>query len=383
MKIFNEEYEGMFGKEVSHTSIENWVKTCGYAISMEACKKIKDMEYSFVIDESITIGSQKLLLVLAIPAEHKGRSLKHEDVKVAGMYVAASWTGDEISKKLKSIIANIGKSPKYILSDNGHNLVKAAELSEIPRHRDISHTLGLFLEKAYKKDSEFNELTSSMGKVRLQYHLTDKAFLLPPNQRSIARFMNLFEWVDWGNRVLHNYQHLSEEQRKVLSFVVEHKNLVEELSKVMECYRYVEGIMKNEGLSLKSVQTCRQYIIKRHIYPDNLRLTRIMVEVADYLKKEARLLKPNGQAHNISSDIIESIFGAYKDRKSPNKLYGVTPFVLFIPVHAQIIGMHDKSSIDFKHMMTTVKLKDLDHWKDQNLLKNWVTERSKILRKAS
>lgn len=383
LKIFNEEYGGLFGREVSHTSIENWVKTCGYGIRMEACKEIKNMKYAFIIDESITIGSQKLLLVLAIPSEHKGHALKHQDVTVAGMYVAASWTSVSICEKLKSLVEDIGKPPDYILSDNGHNLVKASELAQIPRHRDISHTLGLFLEEAYKKGPEFNELTSHLGKARLKYHLTDKAFLLPPNQRSIARFMNLFEWVDWGKRVLHNYPKLSEEQKESLSFVIKHKNLLEELYKVMECYRYVEGTIKNEGLSLQSVRRCQTYVVKHHIYPDNLmRQTQIMAKVAVYLKKEAALLKTNGQAHNISSDIIESIFGAYKDRESPNKLYGVTAFVLFIPAYTRIMGMTDNSSVDVKHIMSAVKLKDLEDWKDKNLLKNWVTERGKILKKV-
>ena len=36
----------------------------------------------------------------------------------------------------------------------------------------------------YGKDPEFVSLTEKLGKIRLQYHLTDKAWLLPPQYES-------------------------------------------------------------------------------------------------------------------------------------------------------------------------------------------------------
>ena len=53
----------------------------------------------------------------------------------------------------------------------------------------------------------------------------------------------------------------------------------------------------------------------------------------DYLKKEEALLVDDVQNDNISSDIIESDYGIFKAKKSPNKLYSITPFVLLIPLY--------------------------------------------------
>ena len=94
------------------------------------------------------------------------------------------------------------------------------------------------------------------------------------------------------------------------------------------------------------------------------------------------MLKPGERAHNLSSDIIESTFGVYKDRKSPNNLYGVTPFVLFIPAHAKVIGWHDTKTIDIKRIFSENHLKDVNEWKDKNLLTNWVVKRTQILKKV-
>ena len=382
MSIFMEEYG--VGEKVSHTTVSDWMKTVGLALLKEARNDIKTskMKYAFIIDESITIGSQKLLLVLAVPSEHPGHALTHKDVKVVGMFVAESWKSGTIAEKLKTIIADITYDPVYVLSDNGHELVKATEILDLIHHRDISHTLGVFLKETYGELPEFKEITEEMGKTRLQYHLTKVAYLLPPNQRAICRFMNCFHWIDWGNCMLAKLddpEGLKEEERQAFDFIKKHEALLHELACVMRCYTHVMEVVKNDGLSRKSYKDLCNYIVKEHMYPDNLRLTGLMTKVWSYLKEEKDKLKPNEWAHNISSDIIESTFGVFKARKSPNKLYGITPFVLFIPAHAGVVGMHDCKSIDFKRIFTKYHLKDTKEWKDKNLLTNWVVERQNTL----
>lgn len=381
LSVISEEYG--VAKAVSHQTVSDWVKTAGLAMYKEARGMIRDckMKYSFVVDESITIGSQKLLLVLAIPAGCPGHALRHEDVKVVGIFVERSWKSEDVAGRLREIVDEIGYKPEYVLSDNGHNLVKAASDLELPHHRDIGHTLGLFLEEAYDDDKMFNEFKELMRKARLQYHLTGKAFLLPPKQRAMARFMNLFSWVDWAVRLLLNYNQLTEEQKLAFAFVPAHRDLILELAQAMECYTHVMQRVKNEGLSIRLCNELRDYIVSNHIYPGNLRLTRVMMKVWDYLKAEAALLKP-GETHNLSSDIIESIFGIFKQKKSPNHLYGVTPFVLFIPAHTAIVGMHDTKSVDFMRIFSDYHNKEVDDWKVKNLKENWVRTRTKTLAKA-
>ena len=96
MSVIMEEYGA--GGKVSHTTVSDWIKTVGLALLKESRNDIKTskMKYAFIIDESITIGSQKLLLVLAVPSEHPGHALTHKDVKVVGMFVAESWKSSTV-----------------------------------------------------------------------------------------------------------------------------------------------------------------------------------------------------------------------------------------------------------------------------------------------
>ncbi len=102
----------------------------------------------------------------------------------------------------------------------------------------------------------------------------------------------------------------------------------------------------------------------------------------EYFNREEALLTAN-MSINVSSDIIESTFGIYKSKKSPNKLYGVTSFVLTIPLYPKVSNESVTKTINFKERIVNVKLKDISTWSTEHLSKNWVTERTKTLRKVS
>ena len=85
----------------------------------------------------------------------------------------------------------------------------------------------------------------------------------------------------------------------------------------------------------------------------------------------------------LSSDIIESTFGICKSKKSPNKLHGVTSFVLTTPLYSKVANESVTKTIIFKEGIVNVKLKDISAWSTEHQPKNWATERTKTLRKVS
>ena len=94
-----------------------------------------------------------------------------------------------------------------------------------------------------------------------------------------------------------------------LGFVKTHASLVEELEDVMTGYEYMERLCKDDG------------------------------------------------PHNICSDIIESTFGYFKDRMSPNKNNGYTPLVLLIPLRLQLSTIEDCKNFNAR------TVKGIQKWK--------------------
>ena len=102
----------------------------------------------------------------------------------------------------------------------------------------------------------------------------------------------------------------------------------------------------------------------------------------NYFRRQEELLEKAGDIHHISSDIIESDFGIFKAKKSPNKLYGITSLVLMLPLYPKVAEYSDTETQDFKVRLANVKLKEVDLWARENLSPNRVVLRSKTLKKV-
>lgn len=381
LKTFEDVMEGAMGKTPSYTTVRNWVLRLGLSVYED--EKPKDWKYITIQDESIMVNREKLLLTLGIPYEHQGRPVEHKDVVVLDMKVAGQHKREDVKTSLEEVEKATGSRPVYALSDGGHNLVGGAADAGVPHHRDISHSLGNCMKHVYGKDDEFVALTTKLGKVRLQYHLTDKAWLLPPNMRAIARFMNLGEWVEWGVRLLNAYDGLEQKYKEAYAFVPQYRDLITELSVCTDAIRHVEQLCKTQGLSMRTSTLSQHYIIRHVIGNANNRRARLGMEMLDYFRRETKLLEDNRQVHHISSDIIESAFGIYKAKKSPNKLYGITSLVMILPLYSKTTDYSVADNQDFKVRLANVKLKDVGVWAKDHLLPNSVSLRSKTLNKAS
>ena len=173
--IFEEVIGDPLGKLPCHNSVANRVRKLGLSVYGEDAPQ--GGKYAHIIDESVMINKEKLLVVLGVPAGHIGKPLNHDDVTVLGMHVGECFKRDDVKEAIEKAAEKTGGSPEYGISDGAHNLVGGFKDAGIAHHPDISHTLGNCMKHVYGRDSDFVSLTGKPGKVRLQYHLTDKAWV--------------------------------------------------------------------------------------------------------------------------------------------------------------------------------------------------------------
>lgn len=121
--------------------------------------------------------------------------------------------------------------------------------TSLPHHHDISHSLGMFLERCYKTEDDFIAYTKSMSETQSRHNMKRTAYLLPPRQRTIARFINLSNWVDWSQKMLEAYHKLNQEERALYAFVPANASLIDELSETMKCINYIEKECKQKEFS--------------------------------------------------------------------------------------------------------------------------------------
>lgn len=58
--------------------------------------------------------------------------------------------------------------------------------------------------------------------------------------RSIARFLNMSEWVNWGCSMLACYDNLPEEMQEAFAFINDYESLLQELMAALDAIRHIE-----------------------------------------------------------------------------------------------------------------------------------------------
>ena len=296
------------------------------------------------------------------------------------MKAGKGWDAEMIKTQLEETIKEEGRKPEYVVSDNGLIMCKAASELKLKHHRDISHSFGIFLENVYSKDPEFCDFIAKKGYARKFSH-TPMACLMPPKRREYARFMNVFETVHWAKAVIDNEHLLSSKEKYMLSFVKTHASMVEELDDVMTGYEYMEQLCKEDGLSHKTARICRDYVVRNFMTKGD-RVRKLGDMIICYFNREEMLLKYD-EPHNICSDIIESAFGYFKERISPNKNNGYTPLVLLIPLRLRLSTIEDCKSFNARTAIGKTKMEDIKKWRADNLLPNPSIKRMNVFKKVS
>lgn len=363
-------------------SIKNWVEKSGYSIYNEPKEKYYGEDYAIITDESMMLGSEKLLLTLGVKA-HKDNdgALSFQETEVLDISVKRSWNGEKIKGVFADIENKVKKSPCYALSDNASTISKAVKEQGYEHIRDVGHTLAMFIERKYKNNDLFVAYTKAIAGVRFRENMKPTGYLLPPKQRVIARFMNIAPIVQWSKQILKCFDKLSENERAVFSFVKDHRQIIEELNEIILVCEDISACLKNKGLSYKTIKACQKTV--KSMQGSKIKGVADISECfGQYLIELKNKLPDKDAIWHVSSDIIESSFGSYKNRKSCNPLDGVTRHVLILPILTRLNTKTGIININCKNALEQNLLSDLSRWSVDNLSDSMAVKRRKILKAA-
>ena len=125
------------------------------------------------------------------------------------------------------------------------------------------------------------------------------AYLLPPKQRCIARFLNLSQVVDWSDKMLLNYTKLTAEERTIFSFIPIYASFIDELRTVLTCINFIEHEIKHTGFSHRSAKKCIKYV-KQVLSAGNKRMIKITKQVVDYFRDEIKKFPSSKTCWNVT-----------------------------------------------------------------------------------
>lgn len=246
------EYGLFLGDLPSKSSIENWVQKLGYSEYTQNSMGLYEGDYGIIIDESMVVGQQRMMVVLGIDAvKTDEKALYLGTVRLLYIAVKPSWNWEDVVELLDKVAEKVGKKPIYVISDAGSNLTKGIKGAELEQIADVGHQIAKCVEQTYAKQELFKAFTTSVAGVKFREVMKDTSYLLPPKQRTIARFMNLSGIVNWAADILRVFDKLTPVEQQTFVFLKGFQNLIEELESVFEMTHKMLKIIKTKGFLMK------------------------------------------------------------------------------------------------------------------------------------
>lgn len=370
LQLFHDAY-GIIGKVPHWTTIRTWMQRVGVAaidLPLEAAD-----DWVWMADHSCQIGNDKVLVVLAVRASKMpppGTALKHEDLHVLIVQPGMQWKTEDVATAYEKLAQKYGV-PMALVVDGAPELRDAAEVLQKQRSdmvvlNDFKHKAANIMKATVGKDEQFTKFNSLLGSTRNAVQQTELAHLRPPSSKPKSRFMNLAAILHWAVLILWLLDYSEAKGRagitderftEKLGWV---REFSEEIAIWNECQDVVSAgvtFMNEHGLFRGATEALRE----RMGEPSSSMARDVQERLLEFTHESEKLLS-EGQRLPISTEILESSFGLYKQLERQHSKGGFTSLLaafgsLLRPVTPQSV----------KRDLARTSVKQMRAWVSKNL----------------
>ncbi len=348
--------------------------------------KTKASDWVWMIDHSVQIGSQKVLLIIAIRQEalpQPGQSLRLEDMELIALEMMVSSTREEVANRLIEA-AHRTSVPRAILNDQGSDLTGGVEIfrkthPETLAILDTKHKAACLLKARLERNPRWQSFVTRVGQTRCAIQQTEAAPLVPPGPRPKSRFMNLGPQLKWATKVLAVVDHppasvlaktTSTRLEEKLGWLREYREELTEWGQWQTIVEETNAFVANHGLDETTVTELVQRLEQR--LPPNQRTGESQQLVEDLTKfvGEQASQVPKGERLPGSTEVLESCFGKFKALEKHHAKSGFTSLLLGI---GALIGKMRTETV--ASAMRAIPTQEVRDWCDEALGETFYTQR--------
>lgn len=363
-----------------HTTCRAWLQRIGL-FQLQRPKDMAD-DAIWIVDHTVQIGQEKCLVILGLrlrdmPAA--GTALSLADLQLLNLLPVTHSDKQVVNEQLEST-AKITGVPRAILGDHGGDLHGGVTLfceshPGTTSLYDMTHKAATLLKARLNKDTRWLSFCSQAGQTKVKVQQTELAFLMPPSQRSKARYMNLASLLRWGRAILsvldrqpdtvlrHGTAERLEEKygwlrefRHDLALWSEYQTLLE--ASVDEIRRH--GYSRSSAFQVAlRVQPQVQTIAGRELKDQLLK----------FIAEESASVAP-GERLPGCSEPLESSLGKLKSFEGD---FDKSGFTGLLPAFGALIGTLTPETI--YEALVSVPGKKVQHWITQNLGQTFLSKR--------
>jgi len=353
----------------SYTTVQMWVLKYGLYLLNKPKEKRND--WIWILDHTIEYGKKKNLVIIGITLETLRKNeckITHKDVVVFDIDVVEKADSDSVKSRLVEIEKLVG-TPVQIVSDGGLNLVRAIrEFGEEHNDNtiiityDVTHKASLILKSFLEDDERWIEFTKHITFTKRCLVHTILSFMAPPKPKEKSRWLNLEEFIKWAENALLQAEEIMNEEatnkyKDKVSWVNDFVEDIKKWRKILDIINLMMKEIKHNGLSDKTLS-----IVSKKMDDMKLKskiMKKIKADIIDYIAEESKDLDG---VYLGCSDIIESIFGRYKNFSAKTPMKEVGKAVLTMPIFTS-----DINPAEVKEAMETITEQDVKDWLNENI----------------
>jgi hypothetical protein len=332
---------GLDRKTPTRNSIRNWLQRLGIAELQQPLGPHEDLV--IMVDHSMQIGTEKVMVALGVNASklpEPGEALTHEYVRVLEVKPGSAWKTEDMQQEYEDLADRYGV-PRAVLVDGAPELRDGATCLKERRNdtivlRDFKHYAANVMKSLFGKDERFQEVGGKIGQTRSAIQQTELAHLTPPRPKQKSRFMNLSSKIGWMTMITWLLKTPDATARKGISderiqaklgWVAEYE---EDIGVWQECQDVVSR-------SLTFIN--QQYLFQgaadglRSVIGDSLKHARsqeLANRLIDFVRAAEQQLR-DGERLPMSTEILESSFGLYKQLERQHSKSGFTRLLACLP----------------------------------------------------
>jgi hypothetical protein len=339
-------------------------------------------DWVYLLDLTIQLGQHKCLVILGVSLAQFRRNdcrLNHHDVHVLSVQVLVHCTAQAIYAHLLEVCKRTG-APRAAVSDHGKDVLGGirlfrADFTQVIEIYDITHGLAILLKRYLEPDARWGSFVKACQQTRQHLQQTAGSFLQPPAWRQKARYLNLQGHLTWASDMLvllaakvdttlAEQLGCSVEQGKLflaekVGWLREYQEEVRQWSYFHRVVKAAEEEVKHHGLRQSSWRKVRRAVQEDQATTE--REAGFLREALGLVRREGAKV-PAWQCFVGSTDVLESLFGKYKDLAEHGPIREVTASVLMIPLFVTTL-----TADLLRQALESVHEQDVQFWLQQNL----------------
>lgn len=325
----------------TRTAIRNWLQRLGMAELQQPLGPHEDLV--IMVDHSNQIGTEKVMVALGVNASalpESGKALTHEDVRVLEVKPGSHWKTDNMQQEYEELADRYG-TPRAVLTDGAAELRDGAKCLKNRREdtivlRDFKHYAANIMKSLLGKDPRFGEVGGKIGSTRSAIQQTELAHLTPPRPKQKARFMNLTSKIRWLTPIAWLLKHPDAQAREGISDERMQEKLgwvedyEDDIGVWQECQDVVSRsltFINEQSLFKGAADGLRIAIGDALEYDKSKELARRLIAFVHDAEQQLRA----GERLPMSTEILESVFGLYKQLEGQQSKSGFTSLLACLP----------------------------------------------------